>query len=123
MELATIKINSAAEANAAHKMIVGSVWLAVELGEYLIRQKSTVGHGGWEKWVGENLDFGSRYASKYMFVASESYRLPNRNDCSDLSFDAGFKFLLIIKNWVAALVGLVANLRVHYTLRLVTNYL
>ena len=74
--------------NAKHAEIVGHacsmIDLGIEIGKELTGAKSQGEHGSWEAWVEENLTFGVRQASKYMYLAKHVDLLPNRTSDSDL---------------------------------------
>jgi Protein of unknown function (DUF3102) len=65
MELSTAVINSAAEANAAHRRIVGSVQDGIAIGEFLSAKKAELPYGQWGKWVEENLEFDQKTEWNY----------------------------------------------------------
>lgn len=44
---------------------------AVEIGKRLVEAKAAVGHGGWEKWLKENVDYSQRTASNLIAVFQE----------------------------------------------------
>lgn len=44
---------------------------AVEIGKRLVEAKAAVGHGGWEKWLHENVDYSQRTASNLIAVFQE----------------------------------------------------
>jgi hypothetical protein len=85
----------AAQANACHlaacRAASESVRFATEAGTALIAAKKLVGHGGWLKWVKDNLTFTDRTARYYMQLAT----LPqaDRKRVSDLSLRAAVKML------------------------------
>ena len=43
----------------------------IEIGKRLIDAKSQVGHGNWERWLGDNLELSTRRAQQFMKVAEE----------------------------------------------------
>jgi Protein of unknown function (DUF3102) len=61
-----LKIESAEQANEAHRRILNSLQVAIAVGEFLSQKKSELGHGNWIPWVQENLDFSDRTASNYI---------------------------------------------------------
>ena len=43
----------------------------IEIGKRLIDAKAQVGHGNWERWLGDNLELSTRRAQQFMKVAEE----------------------------------------------------
>ncbi len=54
--------------NLHHKMVRTTAEKAFEIGSLLTLQKAKVGHGNWQVWVEENLDFSIATAKRYMRV-------------------------------------------------------
>jgi Protein of unknown function (DUF3102) len=84
------KIESAQQANEAHRRVLNSFQAAIAVGEFLSQKKSELGHGNWLPWVQENLDFGDRTASNYMRLFKNANHL-NRKGLSDLT--EGYRML------------------------------
>ena len=42
--------------------------MIIEMGRLLSQQKATVGHGKWENWMKDNLNFSQMTANRYMRV-------------------------------------------------------
>lgn len=65
-----LTVNRASEINQLHSEICGIVKMTIEkairIGELLIEQKAECGHGYWEPWMRENLQFSPRSAKRYM---------------------------------------------------------
>jgi Protein of unknown function (DUF3102) len=81
-------INSAAEANAAHRRIVGSVQDAIEIGEFLTMKKQSLPHGKWLPWLKANIEFAQNTAWRYMNLAANRGKLSRVDD-----LDAAYKLL------------------------------
>jgi len=60
----------AIKANTIHNFVTQRGWemikAAVACGELLAQKKAKVGHGRWERWMKENLDFTQMTATRYM---------------------------------------------------------
>jgi hypothetical protein len=87
VELSTIVINSAAEANAAHRRIVGSVQDAISIGEFLTMKKQSLPHGQWLTWLESNLEFDRRTSTNYMRIFDK------RETVSHLGLTEAYKLL------------------------------
>ena len=59
---------NAAHSRAAHCLTIG-LNHGVRAGELLLRAKIRVGHGGWLRWMRENISFSARTAQLYMQLA------------------------------------------------------
>jgi hypothetical protein len=81
-------INSAAEANQAHRRIVGSVQDAIEIGEFLTMKKQSLPHGKWLPWLKANIEFAQNTAWRYMNLAANRGKLSRVDD-----LDAAYKLL------------------------------
>jgi hypothetical protein len=87
MQLTTVAINSAEEANSAHRRIVGSVQDAIAIGEYLTMKKQSLPHGQWLPWCEDNIEFDVRTAQNYMRVHAKNETV------SHLSLTDAYKLL------------------------------
>jgi len=60
----------AIKANTIHNFVIQRGWemikAAIVCGELLTQKKAAVGHGRWERWMRENLDFTQMTATRYM---------------------------------------------------------
>ena len=67
------RIVLADEINAAHDRVAQclseGLSHATHAGELLLRAKADVGHGGWLKWLKQNVSFSARTAQLYMQLA------------------------------------------------------
>jgi DNA modification methylase len=53
--------------NQLHKEFIKmTVKKALEIGRLLVEQKTKLGHGNWEDWMGTNLEFSAATAKRYM---------------------------------------------------------
>jgi Protein of unknown function (DUF3102) len=80
-------INSAAEANSAHRRIVGSVQDAIAIGEFLTMKKQSLPHGKWLPWISDNLEFDRRTSTNYMRLYDK------RETVSHLGLTEAYKLL------------------------------
>ncbi|TGK45532.1 DUF3102 domain-containing protein [Leptospira bouyouniensis] len=84
----SIKKNEVSEINLLHQSIVqdlsNAVQSAILIGEKLQEQKKLVGHGKWEQWMKENLEFSDSTAKRYIRL-SENKQLVNRSSMTDLN--------------------------------------
>jgi Protein of unknown function (DUF3102) len=77
------QINSAEEANAAHRRIVGSVQDAIAIGEYLTMKKQSLPHGQWLPWLKENIDFDQATAWRYSNLYANQGKLCSVHNLND----------------------------------------
>lgn len=84
----SITDQSVAEIRNLHLALAGfvqkSVDTAIRIGELLTAQKCAVGHGGWQRWISENLPFSERTARNYMRLYEQRDRVKTAN-VADLS--------------------------------------
>lgn len=83
-----LKKNEVTEINQLHQSIIqdlsNAVQSAILIGEKLQIQKKVVGHGNWEKWMKENLEFSDSTAKRYVRLF-ENKQLVNRSHMTDLN--------------------------------------
>jgi urease accessory protein UreF len=69
----SMRVVLADEINAAHDRVAQclseGLSHATRAGELLLRAKADVGHGGWLKWLKQNVSFSTRTAQLYMQLA------------------------------------------------------
>ena len=72
---------------------------AIQIGERLQEAKEQVGHGNFEQWCEENLNYSSRTARNFMRIASEyggeNGLISNRKMSSDLSISNALSLLKV----------------------------
>lgn len=72
---------------------------AIQIGERLQEAKEQVGHGNFEQWCEENLNYSSRTARNFMRIASEyggeNGLISNRKISSDLSISNALSLLKV----------------------------
>ena len=69
--------NAAQVINRLHANLVKiSTKTAIKIGDLLTQQKEKVGHGNWEKWMEEYLDFSATTAKRYMSLFEYYDELP-----------------------------------------------
>ena len=71
--MTALEFGLADEINAAHDRVAQclseGLRHATHAGELLLRAKADVGHGGWLKWLKQNVSFSARTAQLYMQLA------------------------------------------------------
>lgn len=94
--LPEIIVDSPQHANEAHWRVVGHAQkLLLEIiavGRYLTKTKAALGHGKWENWVRDNLDFATNTAWRYMQVY-EKQDLLKPHDLHTLELNEAYKIL------------------------------
>ena len=87
-QLANVPASQIDDVNERHQRIHGAtrklVEMAAELGDKLRAMKANIGHGGWETFVEERLDFGLTRAKLYMRAAENREALLLEADRGDL---------------------------------------
>jgi len=76
---------------------------AVEIGEKLEEAKEKVGHGNWESWCKENLNYSKSQAERFMKISGEygdensAYlsAISKTYTCTDLSISKAFRLLQV----------------------------
>ena len=72
-EMTALEFGLADEINAAHERVAQclseGLGHATRAGELLLRAKADVGHGGWLKWLKQNVSFSTRTAQVYMQIS------------------------------------------------------
>lgn len=68
---------------------------AISIGNGLIEAKELVGHGEWEKWLEEKVDFSQSKANKYMKIAREYGQISKTDTCTNLSYSNALRLLAV----------------------------
>lgn len=85
---------------------------AVEIGRKLEEAKEKVGHGNWEKWCKENLNYSKSQTEKFMRIATEYgdenspyFRaISNPHMCTDFSISKALRLLSVPEDEVESFV-------------------
>ncbi|TGM22021.1 DUF3102 domain-containing protein [Leptospira meyeri] len=84
----SLKKTEVSEINLLHQSIAqdlsNAVQSAILIGEKLQSQKKVVGHGNWEKWMKENLEFSESTAKRYIRLSENKDQI-NRSSMTDLN--------------------------------------
>lgn len=85
---------------------------AIEIGARLHEAKERVGHGNWEDWCKENLNYSKSQAERFMKISTEYGKegslylgaISKTYTCTDLSISKAFKLLSVPEEAVEAFI-------------------
>jgi hypothetical protein len=86
-DLPALVIRANDEHAACEAAIRSALQHAKACGVALLAAKKSVGHGGWEKWIGENCKFSVRMARNYMTIAKGWRQLANRQRVAEMDLE------------------------------------